>query len=306
MLFKDGVKVTPTAQLKGKDTVTFQLAAAYIAVVPLGNGRSKRMAPRNFLLPAEYTYIDKKDGPCMLRYAETINNSINKQGNPVKLFAPDSINFIAGVLVVKKNQPDLLEFLLNHPLNASNPDRDDTQHARFYEVDPVKAEEEEFQHRVSTFEVTELIMKTMTEQEQRTALKIYGEMNVDHLDPKIVRNRLITIATDMVMSKKDPRYGPQGFMRTIGAPTMKIKALVQDAIDRDLIKFDGKNRWIWLEGDAKGNVIVPVPSGQNHIDYFVDWMVNRDDSGVKGLLEEMVGFAQAEEKSKVKEASKPQ
>lgn len=93
----------------------------------------------SYSLPAEAVIYDiKTKTNRVIRYVigeESIYKDLQSQSKdiPVKI---QKIEFIRGMLSVRPEEPTLLELLINHPRNESNPNRDKTKTPIFFEYRP--------------------------------------------------------------------------------------------------------------------------------------------------------------------------
>lgn len=233
----------------------------------------KTVRSNTFFEPASYSKYDAKMNDTVeIRYAETAN-AYEKDGKTGTKYFPHKIKFAKGLLVVKPTQPDLYEFLLNSPSNEANGGK------KFRLKDPVMAATKSVENRKRLFEAQELIFNTLSEKDKRRILLSSNYQDANEIDVEIVDEELLKIA------EKDPA----AFIKMAASKKLDAKGSVVMGIKKGFLKVDeDKQIWSWgANAGASGN-IVTVPRGQSLGDWFAEWMLSTDNSGVLNHLNNLL------------------
>ena len=191
-------------------------------------------------------------------------------------YSTDSIDFMNGDIITK--DPALYYWLKHHPSCEQSPDK---EHRKiFFEYNPVAESQKNNDYRQQLRQSLNYIYDAQTEQsELRELLGYFGEVVAKDEDMSVIQDKLAGYA----------EVAPDKFIEKMGSESLKTRTLVVEAEQAGVIKYHSRgNRWSWNDGDHKGNLITPVPAGQDEYDWFVKWLENKDTSGVLAQISELV------------------
>jgi len=202
----------------------------------------KHKGPAYMIMSRNINVYDKEsDKLRTARYCPD-ENSIWKDEQS-ELSKSEPIVFRGGVLLVKKNQPNLRDFLDIHPGNKSNGGQ------QFYLKDDRVDAEIEVSKEFLVFDAVSLIKDSALN--DLLAVALFFKVNIDRPITEI-RFDLLKIA----------KRQPQEFIESFNDPSVKCKATIKQAIDYQIIKVSKDSvRWY----DSNG-MIVSVPHGQKAVD----------------------------------------
>jgi hypothetical protein len=264
MLLINGQRKTNLQRLK--KSYTFELTEDYSYF----NKKSGKLIRSNSLtIPAFYTKYDSKANDTVeIRYAETEQPYIDSAGKTNKKYAPHKVKFTRGRLVVRADQPDLYEFLINDPGLESNGGK------KFRLKDPVAIAGKSVLDKKLLFEANKLIFggkEGLSEVELRRVLLSAGNGDANDLDLDVVKDELLKIADN----------DPVEFVKMCQSKTMDTKVAFVSAMKKGIIAYEEKtNKFKWGAASGSKGDIVAVPRGQSVGDWFVDWLLNVDNTGV--------------------------
>lgn len=232
-----------------------------------------------------------------LEHIQYYNKTVRDQyQNERKTLGGDPvITIYDGKLVVKPSDRHLLLFMRMHSQNSTNPvwDLSDehgnpmhrpTRNFKFKEVIPQKEAGLDYEKTRLALEAQILAMeeKKFPDESARTLALGYGMAEPMSADIKAVRTFLVKKALE----------DPKKFISDATSNRYHVVAVANYAFREKLISFDPEKRWVYWDGGAKrrsDSRICLVPSGKDWIEYFAEWMLTKDVSGVynelKGIME---------------------
>lgn len=183
----------------------------------------------------------------------------------IKVMAADR-----GKIVLHEERPsdDAIYNLLElHEQNESNPYRDKTQQPLFKRIDRLKDAQDQKALNDMLFKALQAI-DMMSMEEKRLIHSAEGGSYTDEA---------IIIDTSLAeKAKKDPEY----FYKLVDSPLVKVKALVKQAQDFDVIQFDQQqHRFIWAKNKEAIATLDRV-EGANILDQMADYL-NTHKEGLK-------------------------
>ena len=179
----------------------------------------------------------------------------------------EAIVFRDGLLIVPKEKPNLRKFLDLHPRNMANGG------LVFRLVDGAKDAETKLNEEMSQFEAVSLI-KT-SEIEDLLAVALFFNVNIDRKTSEI-KYDLLQIA----------KKTPEKFVNAFDDPAVKMKALVRQAKDYQVIKIS-KESVRWFDSNS---MIVSVPHGQKPEDIMVRFMLTEKGASVVEDIEKQLAL----------------
>lgn len=261
-------------------------------------GKTRTHSPRSQGIEMFYHVTTKKGETIEVRYAKG-TRVVKTGGVGEKIFYPEYTTIPdSGYITV--NDYDLYFFLAHHPRNEKSPFRNTKKNPTFYLEN--KAAEATLRASKSRDKI-------------RAQALLYGEK--DGLNSKDLRMvaRSYRIANTDSMSDDQirvelERYAnsdPAKFIQSTAGNNVKVKALIQEAIDMGLIMFDSRNKsWSTVvgEGSAKkpGEHICEVRFANDKEDRLASHLTEKDGK-MLSLLEELVeeGHKEAESSEVVEE-----
>ncbi len=265
MLLKNGQRENNLPKLKKQ--VVFELTDKYSHY----DKKNKKMIRTNRLTePASYLKYDEKSNDNVeIRYAETETPFTDATGKLGKKYYPPKITFAKGLLIVKPTQPDLYEFMINNPELESNGGK------KFRLKDPIVAATKSVATKQLLFKAQQLILGdknvALSEKDQRRILLASGHPDVSEMDIELVKETLLKIA----------EADPIKFIQTCSSKQTDAKGAVVLAHKAGFLACDtDKQIWKWGANSGADGNIVTVPRGQSIGDWFTDWLLNTDNSGV--------------------------
>ena len=177
----------------------------------------------------------------------------------------EAIIFRNGKLIVPREQPNLRKFLDRHPQNKSNAGD------LFKQMDEAKDAEVKLNEEMNQFEA--ISMMKNSELEDLLSVALFFNVNIDRKTSEI-KYDLLQIA------KKNPTK----FIQAFDDPAVKMKALVRQAKDYQIIKV-AKDSVRWFDSNS---LIVSVPHGQNPEDIMVRFCLTEKGSSVVSDIEKQL------------------
>jgi len=176
-----------------------------------------------------------------LRYFKNYNSCwAEDQGeNGIK----EAIVFRDGNLFVPPTKPNLIEFMRNHPDNMKNGG------SGFYELEPSKKAEVNLEKEFDVVEAVSAV-RDKTISELMPVAMLYG-VSVNQ-KPSDIRYSLLQFA----------KKNPSDFMSSFDNPMVKARAVIQRAVDFQILSFR-KDGVYWFD---TGGLIVATPVGQDSLD----------------------------------------
>lgn len=156
------------------------------------------------------------------------------------------IIFRNGMLMVPQNQPNLAQFLINHPDNLNNGGN------LFRVVDNSRNVEEEVNNEFLVHDAVALVRN----KESDEILSVAVSLGID------IKQKMIDIRRELL---KEAKARPEAFIAMFDDPRVKTRSAIIQAADFQIIasKPDGV---YWFDS---GRLIISVPAGQDAIDIMV-------------------------------------
>jgi hypothetical protein len=172
----------------------------------------------------------------------------------------EHIDFIDGFLSVPKNNPVLQEFLHLHPLNGK----------KFVEVNQEKDAQQEL-------EFLSMEAKAYTEADK---LSIGQMENVARvlLGADVSKISTAELKRDIFVAVK---RDPQGFLRQVNDPMLKLQSNVHLFFDKGLLSFRNKQKEVWYNTSTNKKKMLTVPFGEDPM--FIVSSYLQSDDGIEAL-----------------------
>ncbi len=172
----------------------------------------------------------------------------------------EHIDFIDGFLSVPKTNPVLQEFLHLHPLNGK----------KFIEVNEEKDAKEEL-------EFLSMEAKAYTEADK---LSIGQMENVARvlLGADVSKMSTAELKRDIFVAVK---RDPQGFLRQVNDPMLKLQSNVYLFFDKGLLSFRNKQKEVWYNTSTNKKKMLTVPFGEDPM--FIVSSYLQSDDGIEAL-----------------------
>lgn len=242
--------------------------------------KDRKINAQSFSFPTTYIMFDKeRQENVEVRYAISETPSVSMDGKQFKRYTPHKIFFQAnGMKIVDPNDKDLYWFMMNSP----KLDRGDgTGNPSFFLLSQEKTAEQKrekqlLEHRAMSMLIGEH-QKSMYE--QRRLVEALGISNdVDQMNDDMVNTALVDYA----------KADPASFIKKASSQEIEIKLILSTAEKAHYIKYSVDNRkWMW--GDAVpgsvGRDIVSVPVSRDPKEYFIEWLLRTDNSGVMNEIQ---------------------
>lgn len=177
----------------------------------------------------------------------------------------ESIVFVDGTLIVPREKPNLRRFLETHPSNIANGGN------LFKALDESKDAETRLKQEMSQFDA--IAMLKNAEVEDLLAVALYFKVSIDRKMSE-VKYDLLQIA------KKNPAK----FIQSFDDPAVKMKALLRQAKDYQVIKMV-KDSVRWFDSNS---MIVSVPHGQDPEDIMVRFCLTEKGASVVAEIEKQL------------------
>tara|TARA_R110000851_G_scaffold188355_1_gene338390 strand:- start:44 stop:787 length:744 start_codon:yes stop_codon:yes gene_type:complete len=172
----------------------------------------------------------------------------------------EHIDFVDGFLSVSKTNPALQEFLHLHPLNGK----------KFVEVNQEKDAQKEL-------EFLSMEAKAYTEADK---LSIGQMENVGRvwLGLNVSKMSTAELKRDIFISVK---RDPQGFLKQVDDPMLKLQSNVHLFFDKGLLSFRNKQKEVWFNTSTNKKKMLTVPFGEDPM-FIVSSFLQSDD-GIEAL-----------------------
>lgn len=272
MLLKNGQRLEGNSLPKLKKIQVFELTGMYQHFDP----KNQKIKKANTLsLPTTYSiYEPGENDTTEYRYAVSENSYQTEDGKQAKKYFPHKVIIAGGTIIVKTNQPDLYQWLLNHPGNEANGGK------IFKQRDIVKQAEQSVSTKKLVFDAQTLILggpkQGLSDKELRKLLLSLGNNEAMEMEIELVKQDLL----------KRAEVDPAGFILSAKSSDKEYKILVVDALKNKVIKVDEKSGvWSWAENSKGAGEIVKVPQGQDRAAWFLGWISETDSSGVAQEIE---------------------
>ena len=156
------------------------------------------------------------------------------------------ILFKDGVIFVRPDQPNLMEYLEEHPGNKANGGH------LFYLVDEKKDKEQELEKEFRTHDAIELVRSKSLD--DLLAVAVGYNINVDR--------PVAEIKHDLMVKAKS---NPESFISSFDNPIVEMKAKIKQADKYQIIKLSEKGVY-WYDTNK---LILSVPAGKDPLDVMV-------------------------------------
>jgi len=177
----------------------------------------------------------------------------------------EAIVFRDGRLIVPREKPNLRMFLDKHPDNMANGGN------VFKMMDEARDAETKLNEEMNQFEAVSMIKNS--EIDDLLAVALFFNVNIDRKTSEI-KYDLLQIA----------KKSPTKFIQAFDDPSVKMKALVRQAKDYQIIKVS-KDSVRWFDSNS---MIVSVPHGQNPEDILVRFMLTEKGASVVEDIEKQL------------------
>ena len=178
----------------------------------------------------------------------------------------------AGQLILngdKAEDRELFEFLTLSNFNESNPNRDLGVSPIYKFIDPVKEAKSKIADRKELRQAVALLDGMKDKDVIELALS-RGWKGTE--DINVLRDKVEAFAMDK----------PGEFLKSVMYSNKAILATLNEALQQQVVKFDGRShKFSWA---STGEAIVPVPRTSDKMEAFVAWVIN-DDKGETVLAE---------------------
>ena len=177
----------------------------------------------------------------------------------------EAIVFRNGKLVVPREKPNLRNFLDRHPQNMANGGN------LFKEMDQAKDAEVKLNEEMNQFDAISMIKNS--DLEDLLSVALFFKVNIDR--------RTSEIKYDLLQIAKST---PTKFIQAFDDPAVKMKAIVRQAKDYQIIKVANDSvRWF-----DSNSLIVSVPHGQDPEDIMVRFCLTEKGSSVVSDIEKQL------------------
>lgn len=238
-----------------KDTVIFELIGNNHSSYQEGNGQPRR-AERPFGIPAQCTIIDDDGDVREIRYVKSQKSpfvdlqTVNPNLRITRLVSKPQ--FTAGMLVVKSNQKNLLEFLRLHPLNEANAHRrTNGERSVFRERDFVAMAKRDNETHKKQINATRLVWESDFVKKIIPVAK-YLKINIER-------------ESDLILwdVSKYAEQNPEDFIALLDNPVVTRHSDVTEAVNMGILRVVGQ-RLTWRDGRQ----IIEAPANYDILEYF--------------------------------------
>lgn len=283
-----------------KTPAVFKLPKSRLKKVKNRKGKTRIWVPNSFHVEALYTIM--VDGALVeVRYFTSRKEVAHGRLGSQMQYTPEYACEIGpkGDITFDATNPDMIFFMAHHPRNASSPFKDTKKNAHFFlenkkEEASVLAEKERMKARAKEmlFGAPEALL---SEKELRETARAMGMSGTAAMDEDQLRVALLPFAEG----------NAEDFIKNTSGHNMRIKAMVQEAIDFELLKFD-KNAWYTLTSTGKkDDRICDVRFKEQRVDRLADHLLKNDGellTHLESLVEEKRLEAEIEAEEALEEA----
>tara|TARA_R110000803_G_scaffold44486_2_gene94129 strand:+ start:1126 stop:2145 length:1020 start_codon:yes stop_codon:yes gene_type:complete len=248
--------------MNNNETIIFELCQTTHSSYKEANGQPRR-AERPFGIPAQTTIIDDDGDVREIRYVKSQKEVFvdEQRIDPSKRITRlvSKPQFTAGMLVVKANQKNLLEFLRLHPLNETNAHRrTNGERSVFRERNPVEMAKKDNISKKAQINATRLVW------ESDFLSKIVPVANYLKIDTS--RDSDLILWDVQQYAEKNS----QDFIDLLDNQVVSRHSEIFRAIKMGVIRLDGQ-RLLWSDGRQ----IIETPTNYDVLEYFAE--VSFDD-----------------------------
>ena len=233
---------------------------------------TRNKAPLSCIIPSRHSqrspllYFDEDKGyNRALRYARNQKSCFEDEQDGSAIVEP--IIFEEGMLRVPKNNPVLQAFLHYHPLNGK----------KFVEVDYAKdatAEVDKLNTQVDAL----IEAKSLTIEQLETIGRVLFNKDVTRMSTAELKRDVLVFA----------KTNPEGFMRVVSDPALKLYSNVQRFFDERLLGLRNKGRDVHFNLQGNKKRMTTIPFGADPIEYLADWFKTDDGVEVLQFLEKQL------------------
>lgn len=177
----------------------------------------------------------------------------------------ESIIFRDGKLIVSREKPNLRKFLESHPDNIANGG------SVFREMNIAVDKEKALKAEMSQFDAVSMLKSS--DVEDLLAVALFFNVNIDR--------KLSEVKYDLLQIAKK---SPTKFIQSFDDPAVRMKALVRQAKDYQIIKM-AKDSVRWFDSNS---LIVSVPHGQDSEDIMVRFLLTEKGSSAVEEIEKQL------------------
>jgi len=277
---------TEVSEFTLKRPTSFKLQNSFFTIkrqkeMKSGRTITRELCSPEFSIDATYDWFNPFIGAqCKLTYTQQyMPDEQGRNRNPIS-----QVSFEYGYLTIPQEDTYLYFWLNNHPLNQTNPKYLNKENTRppkpflFREILPdlesaLAVDNEQLVAQV-TLRLTDSSYKGYINDEALKQLaKSYGFGSVLNKGRKDLVKHLMPYV----------KQNPNKILDDINSAATEIRAVLSDAIQYNVVKFDMPYvKWIEIKGKRALNngIIVQCPNGMEPLDYFVNWMREKDNSNV--------------------------
>jgi len=179
----------------------------------------------------------------------------------------EAVVFRNGKLIVPREKPNLRKFLDVHPQNIANGGQ------LFKQMDEAKDAEVKLNEEMNQFEAISMIKNS--DLEDLLSVALFFKVNIDR--------RTSEIKYDLLQIAKST---PTKFIQAFDDPAVKMKAIVRQAKDYQVIKV-AKDSVRWFDSNS---LIVSVPHGQDPEDIMVRFLLTEKGASAVEDIEKQLGL----------------
>lgn len=271
--------------LKSGETATYRLLTKQsFATEELPDGRTvnRLLAPPNAIFSAQATIYD----PGKNEMVEIMAQAGTRRGKDGLEPVEDTIQFKAGLLVVRHNQPDLYRFLELHPANADSvlPGNRPVNGYQFERVQPEKDSKTQAQSKRQSIKALNELDTFSYDELKRAALRL-------KLDASLDKDSLFVALSELAQADGERVYN------AIGDRAIQIESLAGTAISEGILEWDGSER-VWKLRESQ-RVFLSIPHGAQEEELVVELTQPRFQKQ-RAMLEKLVAEKQKATASKKK------
>ncbi len=244
--------------------------------------RYRQINAQSYTFPTVYNmYDEKRRETVQVRYALSETPTLGSDNKQFKKYMPHKIAFQPnGMRMVGPEENDLYWFMMNCPKRDKG---DGKGSPSFYLDSPestakVKRNDALLEHTA----VSMLIGPTKKSlYEQRRLIEALGLGDVNDMTDEMVTTVLISHA----------KTDPQTFLNKTSSAEINIKVILSGARKSNFIEYViGNRKWVWgkaVPGSAARDIVV-VPVSRDPEEYFIEWLLRTDNSGVLNEIQILV------------------
>jgi hypothetical protein len=246
------------------------------------NRKDRKINAQSFSFPTSYVMYDPVKGENVeVRYAVTETPSVSMDGKQFKKYQPHKLFFQKnGRFFVETKDKDLYWFMMNCPALDKG---DGKGNPSFFLVSPEKTATQKRENQLLEHRALSLLIgeNKRSMYEQRRLVEAFNLGNIDEMDDNMINTVLVDHA----------KADPASFIQQIGSQEINIKVTLSTARKAKYIDYNISNRkWVWgvaVPGSAARDIVV-VPVSRHPEEYFIEWLLRTDNSGVMNEIQLLV------------------